>query len=1116
MSKPLFFSVITPTLNQGRFIEQTIQSVLRQNYSHFEHIVVDGGSTDGTLEILKRYTHLRWVSEKDAGQADALNKGIRMTTGEIVAWLNSDDYYPTEKILRHVARAFQSHPETKVVVGDCMAVYEGSDRKDRLYNRDLEFEDMIRYWDVRLPPHQPSVFFHRDLIREFGEFDVSLNRTMDYDFWLRISQKHRFFYIPEVLSVYRFHSNSKSGHGTDWSLFYSEWHQVYLRYKGLSKILPKKPLVTVALPLSQTRQQEGHLVTVRDAINRLQNQRLRDMEILVVTDMKAASDLSHFSHESIPVRIVSLSNFNGVAFCEAVQQNALSFAIHCPLPETVVPDHWYAKALDILLDHPELKSVRDVSLKEPDGSNSTDPICPDPSTLWRSDSFRSFRYQMSVIIPSFNRADVLRQSLDALQRQTTNPKEFEVIISDDGSADETATIVQNYQASFSLTYLHQDNHGAAAARNAAIRIAKGKYLLILNDDAIPAENLLEMHLRAHARFKSRKLIVFGFFPFQKEFVDTPFMQLLEHSSFAFQYASLTSGQFYDWRCFLTCNISLPRSALDESGLFDEDFREYGSEDLELGYRLWKKGYEILYDSSCRADHAHRLVLRGFCQRQILVGQNFILFSIKHPELLQKLTGFSSYLDARQTVVKWISRNEKNAIHLLHSIEQISSKAGFVTPEILKQMENEFKTVNKYWLYQGFLHGMDLRERALHEHPLPVTDKKPLRITFVVPGTTISGGIKMIFEYCNRLAERGHQITLVSLTADQPEWFAFDARVRFLTSGWSDRRLSYDLPNGDVVFATQWVTAYTVARLPPSKGLKFYFVQDYESITITTPELADPTYMLPLHRIVVSTRLGEQIQEGFRAKAEVIPYGMDSKRFYPDPSVRAQFPKSDFRIGMLYHWESRKGFSKGQEAFRIVKEKHPEAKLILFGTSQPKGDVEFDEIHLNIVGDQVRSFYNSLDVYVSTSYQEGFGLPGLEAQGCGVSLVTTDSGGVREYSIDEKTALVCPPGDSKAIANAIIRLREDPILKETLRNGGLEKAREFDWECSVQKMEDCLMRNVYQIDNRFKGSVERSRNDHPHIAGKFYSKPPFWLQLLWKVRDKAQAWRLQYGYLFRLR
>jgi len=86
-------SIVTPSLNQGRYIEQTIQSVLLQNYPNFEHIVIDGGSTDGTVEILKKYPHLKWISEKDSGQSEALNKGLKMATGDIIAWINSDDWY---------------------------------------------------------------------------------------------------------------------------------------------------------------------------------------------------------------------------------------------------------------------------------------------------------------------------------------------------------------------------------------------------------------------------------------------------------------------------------------------------------------------------------------------------------------------------------------------------------------------------------------------------------------------------------------------------------------------------------------------------------------------------------------------------------------------------------------------------------------------------------------------------------------------------------------------------------------------------------------------------------------------------------------------------------------
>ncbi|MBV5349890.1 glycosyltransferase [bacterium] len=225
------FSVITPSFNQAQFIEQTIHSVLAQNYSNFEHIIIDGGSTDGTVDILKKYPHLTWVSENDAGQADALNKGFKMATGDIIAWLNSDDWY-IEGAFKCVAEAFQSNVATKIVLGDCVWFYEESGRTMLVKNRTKTFEEIIRYWDDWIIPTQPSVFFKRELLGEFGLLDTTLQMAMDYELWLRFTQKYPLVHISQPLSGYRFHAESKSGTSQDWSHFFLEWCAAYQRHKS--------------------------------------------------------------------------------------------------------------------------------------------------------------------------------------------------------------------------------------------------------------------------------------------------------------------------------------------------------------------------------------------------------------------------------------------------------------------------------------------------------------------------------------------------------------------------------------------------------------------------------------------------------------------------------------------------------------------------------------------------------------------------------------------------------------------------------------------------------------------------------------------------------------------
>ena len=208
-------SIITPSLNQGEFIEKTIKSILSQDYPFLEYIIIDGGSTDNTHDILRKYNgKIKWISEKDSGPPEAINKGLRMASGDIIGLMNGDDIYEPD-CLKAVSGFFNKFPDCQWLTGDYFIIDENDNKIQSfvvLYKRLLRLYpsfDMLCFANFIV---YPGTFFRKKIVSETGFFDESLFYANDYDYWLRIIQKYPLYVINKPLSSFRIHKKSIGGH----------------------------------------------------------------------------------------------------------------------------------------------------------------------------------------------------------------------------------------------------------------------------------------------------------------------------------------------------------------------------------------------------------------------------------------------------------------------------------------------------------------------------------------------------------------------------------------------------------------------------------------------------------------------------------------------------------------------------------------------------------------------------------------------------------------------------------------------------------------------------------------------------------------------------------------
>jgi len=232
-------SIVTPSYNQGQFIEETIRSVLLQGYPNLEYLIVDGNSTDQSRDIIKKYGKylLYWISEPDKGQADAINKGIAQITGNIFTYINSDDSLTPNALLK-VASYFIDHPESSSLRGGYKEVDKaGTVIKELIYEDPISWEDMVL---GKTCVHQPGgrVFLKVEFLRSVGHFQINLKYTFDLDFFIRFLMKNQMESLPAIFSCVRIHNEAKTQKLSNIFDFSKERYEVLMEY--LPKIKGKR------------------------------------------------------------------------------------------------------------------------------------------------------------------------------------------------------------------------------------------------------------------------------------------------------------------------------------------------------------------------------------------------------------------------------------------------------------------------------------------------------------------------------------------------------------------------------------------------------------------------------------------------------------------------------------------------------------------------------------------------------------------------------------------------------------------------------------------------------------------------------------------------------------
>jgi glycosyltransferase involved in cell wall biosynthesis len=341
---------------------------------------------------------------------------------------------------------------------------------------------------------------------------------------------------------------------------------------------------------------------------------------------------------------------------------------------------------------------------------------------------------MSVILCTYNRRAVLEESIASFEKQTAARGSFELIVVDDGSSDGTHEWLSSRGLCVPGRIVRRENGGLSAARNSGIAVARGKRLLLVNDDTIAFPDLVEQHLRVFHELGDDKVSILGTFEQPARALDNALMRMLERSTEVFCYASMKPRSFHDWTRFWTCNVSVSHALVRAIGGFDESFRHYGAEDTDLALRLDARGSRVWFEDTARAHHRHLLDFDALERRQLTVARAWVRLFKKHPRAMEHpdwtwvraldLRECQRYADARNPDLYGIERAARALSVLDVGVIAGHSAAVAAADAICTQLGALIAELNRVWWRQGFAaglveHGFEAFREMLPLDPWPL-------------------------------------------------------------------------------------------------------------------------------------------------------------------------------------------------------------------------------------------------------------------------------------------------------------------------------------------------------------------------------------------------------------